>query len=145
MVDHSAIGRRSKAKGAHFECEVVRLLRAAGIMGIYTTRSRQSRRDNVPDIEGTGWAIECGTGKQVNPCAKLCQAERAASKRGDSRPCVAVCRLFGSPRITATMRLCSACVDCSQEDDLDVVTMPVEDWIKRVVREAKAQAGRAAS
>jgi hypothetical protein len=144
-ASRSTIGKRSKRKGAHFECEVVNLLRDAGVEDIYTTRSRQSRSDDIPDIEGTTWAIECGTGKKVNPCAKLCQAEAAAERRGDNRPCVAVCRHYGAHSITATMRLHSACIDCETDDDADVVTMPVEDWIKRVVRqlaEWKMRVGR---
>ena len=145
MTDRSTLGRRSRNKGAHFECEIVRLLKDAGITGIYTTRSRQSRRDDSPDIDGTLWAIECGTGKAVKPLAKLEQAEAAAVARGDDRPCVAICRKYGSRSITATTRLCCICRDCDDEDNMDPVTVSVETWVKYLVRVVKAQAGRAAS
>lgn len=136
MTDRRAVGRKSRTKGKVFERKIATMLRDAGID---CRRGWQARSGaDACDIEGTTWWIECGTGRALDPLAKLLQAEKAAHALGDTRPCVAVCRRFGSPHITATMRLHSACIDCETEDDSDVVTMPVEDWIKRVVRDLRS-------
>lgn len=143
MTDRSAIGRKSRTKGKVFERTVATMLREAGVE---CKRGWQARSgSDACDIEGTPWWIECGTGRAVDPLAKLEQAEAAARARGDDRPCVAICRKYGSRSITATARLCCVCRDCDDEDDMDPVTMPVEGWLKRLARVVKVQAGRAAS
>jgi hypothetical protein len=132
MTDRSAVGRKSKTKGKVFERTIATMLREAGIP---CKRGWQARDGaDAADIEGTPWRIECGCGSSVNRLGKLAQCERDARDAGDPRPCVAVCRSYGSPNITATMRLVSACIDCEGYDEMDPITMPVEAWIKRVKR-----------
>ncbi len=137
MTDRSAVGRRSKAKGKEFERTVATMLRRCGVD---CRRGWQARSgSDACDVEGTDWWIECGTGRAVNPVAKLEQAEGAALAAGDPRRCVAVCRAFGSPRVTATLRLYCACVSCAPRMIFVPVTMDVRDWICLAFGDGAAQ------
>ena len=89
----------SRRKGHDFERLVVKELR---FLYPGARRGLQSRGEEVPDVDGTPWWIECkkGTARYVNER----RAYKQACENTDGRPPVAICRVDGGP-ITITMSL----------------------------------------
>jgi hypothetical protein len=69
-----AAGKRSKSKGKVFERRIANLLKEAG----YESErgwSQSTGGARIPDVVLEGWWIECGNGEQMDPVAKLRQAQ----------------------------------------------------------------------
>jgi hypothetical protein len=103
-------GRGSRNKGASFEREIARELRAVwpeAVRGLGQARAA----DEVPDVDVPGWWIECKRMRECRPQAALRQAEKAA---------------IGSGRIPVAIT--------RDDRDRTVVTLNLEDWIALVER-----------
>lgn len=109
------MGRAQRDKGARWEQEVARRLRA--IFGDNKVRrSRQAEGALESDVVCPGWWVECGHGKRMNAQQKLAQAVHDCAKAGSRKVPVAVVR-----------------VDRQQP----VVCMLMEDWLEVVLERAR--------
>jgi len=102
-----------RRKGAEFERELARYLRAEGFeaqRGIGQARAASE----VPDVDLAGFWLEAKRHKKTNPKAALGQAIEDAAENGEGRVPVAICRDNGQSLADST------------------VTMRLADWIELV-------------
>jgi hypothetical protein len=128
------MGKASRDKGAAWEREVAKMLRAAGVparRGLGQARSASE----VADVQVEGFWVEakCG-GPAAYPMRALLQASEALEAAGgdlaDTTP-VAICKQDRKPP-TATW--------CEYVRDVQVdVTTSLEDWIRIVAAEHRAR------
>ena len=93
------MGRAQVAKGKAFERKVAVALREVypeARRGLAQPRSG----DEVPDVEGTPFWVECKIAQRINIPAAMKQAAAAT----DGRPPLAICKPDGKP-VTATLLL----------------------------------------
>lgn len=116
-----------RAKGRAFEQTVARACRA---IWPEAKRGLQGRGGaEAPDVDVPEWWIETKAGKPAkDPVAALEQAERDATKAGDTRHCVAVCKVDRRPP-TATLRLAVLAPGWTDACGDIPVTMAFEDWL----------------
>ena len=87
----------SRYKGIRFESDTARELRENFP---HAKRGLQSRGEEVPDIDGTPYWVECKRMRRVNPYDAYLQAE----KNSDGRPPIAIVKQDRGPT-TVTMSL----------------------------------------
>ena len=137
------MGKASRDKGAAWEREVAKMLRAAGVpakRGLGQARSASE----VADVQVEGFWVECKVGGPARyPRKALEQAEVAwtyFAVRDDVgrqiRQCVAICKQ-DRREPTATWRYVIGGVSVT-------ITTSLEDWIRIVAAEHKAREGKAA-
>lgn len=128
------MGKASRNKGAAWEREVARMLRAAGVparRGLGQARSASE----VADVQVDGWWVECKVGGPARyPMRALLQASAALEAAGgdlaDTTP-VAICK---QDRREPTATWCEYVRDVQVD-----ITTSLEDWIRIVAAEHKAQ------